>query len=542
MGTVQSRETKKEALSTKCHTDGEERTTKSRCWSLPLRQKHGTTKGHYAPTLNSEGSTEKTSVATASTEPSLATAVVAGSWKHSSVKKDPWDGAYGSPASIVVRGPTASEDSITTIDDGSLSEYHLSDLSNEVLQQIIRCFPFPSPKSSPKTNEKKMVGRSISQNINETDGVQPRRHPTEHNATAWSFTKRHLTGLFHHRHNASQGSIKQDASHLKTSSANSSSTPSIVNSIEHENTKKGALGKLCQVSVDTMAITALPLDCWLKERLKNWVQLSGHEGTIIPASNHTLWKKQPNGNLNEAIAYSKITNDIALRGLTPKFYKEITHKNESFIEIQDLLSHFPNTYARAVMDIKIGSRTFLESEVTNATKRRDLYQKMVEIDPSEPTDEEKTEEAITKLRYMQFRERESSTASLGFRIEAAQLPEGKLRKSFKKVRHNNEVLETLLSFLGDRSAERRYQLCCRLKEIRDGIERSDFFKTHEVVGSSLLVIYDDVRISAWMIDFAKTTRIPNGMQLDHRTPWELGNHEDGYLSGLDNLIDILDTA
>jgi hypothetical protein len=35
-----------------------------------------------------------------------------------------------------------------------------------------------------------------------------------------------------------------------------------------------------QISIDTMAITALPLDCWLRERLKNWVQLSGHEGTM----------------------------------------------------------------------------------------------------------------------------------------------------------------------------------------------------------------------------------------------------------------------
>jgi hypothetical protein len=55
-----------------------------------------------------------------------------------------------------------------------------------------------------------------------------------------------------------------------------------------------------------MAITALPLDCWLKERLKNWVQLSGHQGTIVPASNHSLWKKQPPGNSGEAIAYAEI--------------------------------------------------------------------------------------------------------------------------------------------------------------------------------------------------------------------------------------------
>lgn len=83
-----------------------------------------------------------------------------------------------------------------------------------------------------------------------------------------------------------------------------------------------------------MAITALPLDCWLKERLKNWVQLSGHEGTIVPASNHTLWKKQPNGNVIEAQAYAQISKDSALKGLAPKFYKEIAHKNECEFRLQ----------------------------------------------------------------------------------------------------------------------------------------------------------------------------------------------------------------
>lgn len=53
------------------------------------------------------------------------------------------------------------------------------------------------------------------------------------------------------------------------------------------------------------------------------------------------------------------------------------------------------------MDVKLGTRTFLESEVKNAVTRSDLYTKMVELDPSEPTAEEHAEKAITKLRYMQ---------------------------------------------------------------------------------------------------------------------------------------------
>lgn len=43
---------------------------------------------------------------------------------------------------------------------------------------------------------------------------------------------------------------------------------------------------------------------------------------------------------------------------------------------------------------------------------------MVAVDAGAPTDAERQVEAVTKLRYMQFREQQSSTCSLGFRIEA----------------------------------------------------------------------------------------------------------------------------
>lgn len=43
---------------------------------------------------------------------------------------------------------------------------------------------------------------------------------------------------------------------------------------------------------------------------------------------------------------------------------------------------------------------------------------MVAVDPEAPNAEEHKLQAVTKLRYMQFREEQSSTCSHGFRIEA----------------------------------------------------------------------------------------------------------------------------
>lgn len=43
---------------------------------------------------------------------------------------------------------------------------------------------------------------------------------------------------------------------------------------------------------------------------------------------------------------------------------------------------------------------------------------MIKVDASAPTPEEHEAKAVTKLRYMDFRDNMSSSRSLGFRIEA----------------------------------------------------------------------------------------------------------------------------
>lgn len=78
----------------------------------------------------------------------------------------------------------------------------------------------------------------------------------------------------------------------------------------------------------------------------------------------------------------------------------------------------------------------------------------------------------------------------------------------------------------------------RLQAIRATLQCSEFFKQHEVIGSSLLFVHDHKLANVWMIDFAKTVLLPENRLIDHSTTWTVGNHEDGYLIGINNLIDI----
>ena len=49
-------------------------------------------------------------------------------------------------------------------------------------------------------------------------------------------------------------------------------------------------------------------------------------------------------------------------------------------------------------------------------------------------------------------------------------------------------------------------------------------------------MHDSQKAGVWLIDFGKTVSVPEGLSIDHKSPWEVGNHEDGYLIGIENLI------
>lgn len=266
-----------------------------------------------------------------------------------------------------------------------------------------------------------------------------------------------------------------------------------------------------------------------------WVQLSGHQGNFLPGRGGTICKKWCEG---EKITYEALMEEgEPLKEYVPLYFKEIeVVSGEKYIELQDLLSQFSNP---SVMDCKMGTRTFLESEVAKKTKRKDLLAKMVKLDPDEPTAEE-NEEGITKLRYMVFREMLSSSRTLGFRIEGVKLGGQEPLNSFKTKREFTDVAEVVRSeFLPQKCDPHvrekiRAGFHTRLLDLRDTMASSAFFSNHELIGTSLLFVYDLTGSTGiWMIDFGKT--IETDSPITHTAEWNLGNHEDGYLFGLETI-------
>ncbi|XP_037675606.1 LOW QUALITY PROTEIN: inositol-trisphosphate 3-kinase C [Choloepus didactylus] len=267
-----------------------------------------------------------------------------------------------------------------------------------------------------------------------------------------------------------------------------------------------------------------------------WVQLSGHAGNFQAGEDGRILKRFCQC---EQRSLEELMRD-PLRPFVPAYYGVVERDGQAFNQMEDLLADFEGP---SIMDCKMGSRTYLEEELVKVRDRprprKDMYEKMVAVDPGAPTPEEHAQGAVTKARYMQWRETVSSTSTLGFRIEGIKKADGTCNTNFKKTQAQEQVTKALEDFVdGDRGILRKY--VARLEELREALENSPFFKTHEVVGSSLLFVHDHTGLAkVWMIDFGKTVALPDHQTLSHRLPWAEGNHEDGYLWGLDNMIHLL---
>lgn len=75
-----------------------------------------------------------------------------------------------------------------------------------------------------------------------------------------------------------------------------------------------------------------------------------------------------------------------------------------------------------------------------------MYEKMIQIDPKAPTEEEHRSKGVTKPRYMIWRETISSTSTLGFRIDGVKKADGNSSKDFKTTKTRDQIVEAFKEF------------------------------------------------------------------------------------------------
>eukprot|EP00667_Euglena_gracilis_P002209 EG_transcript_2209 len=243
---------------------------------------------------------------------------------------------------------------------------------------------------------------------------------------------------------------------------------------------------------------------------------------------------------NEASTLESLSRERSLRPFAPQFMGCVEREGRTFIKMQDVLLSMtePN-----FMDVKMGLRTFAESEVGNDKRRMDLLKKALAIQDKNPTvyiSEDEKANGISKYRFMSVRDHASSSATLGFRVQGV-MKDQKALTSKDFTSHRSAIVCRALfrSFFERASPEQRAGLLQRLTDLHAAIAGSEWFANHEVIGSSLLIGYDvacPTKFGIWMIDFARTERSPT--RLTHNRPWTLGSREDGYLLGVRSLIKI----
>lgn len=241
---------------------------------------------------------------------------------------------------------------------------------------------------------------------------------------------------------------------------------------------------------------------------------------------------------NEGQVFQELHAQPELRPFMPQFMGFVERDGVTYIKMQDVLLSMvdPN-----IMDLKIGVRTFGEEEVESDKRRMDLLQKALAIQANCPdieiTEDEKAN-GISKFRFMSLRDKASSSGSLGFRIQG--MKQGHIistSKDFATLREAADYRETFRSFFETVSVPQRHGLMGRLRQLLAALRGSEWFATHELVGSSILVAYDircPEKYGIWMIDFARTERTPR--PICHEVPWTPGSHEDGYLIGVQSLL------
>lgn len=220
----------------------------------------------------------------------------------------------------------------------------------------------------------------------------------------------------------------------------------------------------------------------------------------------------------------------------------------TFLVLSNVLQGFSEP---CLLDVKLGVRSFLQSEQLSTKPRPDLFHRMEQQFPQALTDEEIETKSITKFRWMRQWDVTSTTAELGYRIEGGSGQLAREHLHIEALHTREDVHGVFRRFVESArgncekhaeggcvsSADIASGLRNQLLQLRTAFESSEFVARHELIGTSVLLVVDSTgRCGVFWIDFAKVALLPEGVEPGHRSPWAGDNHADGVLIGLDNLI------
>ena len=232
------------------------------------------------------------------------------------------------------------------------------------------------------------------------------------------------------------------------------------------------------------------------------------------------------------------------------------------ITMQDLVAPMTRPCALALV---MGNRTVTSNELSaaQAEPRADLLARMVEIDASGPTSEEAAAGGVSAKRFLRFLDESTSTASLGFRIDAAKTVVGSDEEgtpslaalplnpgqTYETLKDEDSIVSAFASFL-QKDGALALAFAQKVQSLLSALGRSAFFQKHVLLRSTLLLVYDDASrgheeplMECKIMNFGSSYALPEGKEgtVTHTAEWDgtAESHEDGYLAGVQSLDRIL---
>ena len=224
----------------------------------------------------------------------------------------------------------------------------------------------------------------------------------------------------------------------------------------------------------------------------------------------------------------------------PNYYGVKTIAGDKYLEIEALQSRY-NPATSVSFEIKIGFQSYRPDDAGMELAKKMYYVKAMKLCEELITPYEHTQCLTTQARWLNMKDSRSSCTSVGFRVEGV-----RLRESVVPLDMTNKTLRVFEAYL-NRAKVKKEMLEKTIEAIRvfrQKLAKSDTFMSHNLYGSSLILIMDDsvekepvlVKMTELGDLVNRGSRGVSHVVTEDQLPLHAHHNEDGYLTGLDNLI------